>query len=91
MPFTLYRRGAFGSTLAVHVVFEDHNATILRAVYDKPISRVKPYSVAVSRKLIHQIGSPPNRQRPTGKVVTVIEKRILRYRVEEMFAVNESG
>ena len=34
---------------AVHVVFEDHNATILRAVHDKPISRVKPYCVAVSR------------------------------------------
>jgi hypothetical protein len=47
---------------------------------------VSPY-----HELIHQIGSPPNRQRPTGKVVTVIEKRILRYRVEEMFAVNESG
>src|SRR6516164_1325215 len=67
------------------------NATILRAVHDKPISRVKPYSVAVSRKLIHQIGSPPNRQWPTGKVVTEIEKRILRNRVEKMFAVNESG
>src|SRR6516162_10906609 len=68
---------------AVHVVFEDHNATILRAVHDKPISRVKPYSVSVSRKLIHQIGSPPNRQRPTRKVVTEIEKRILRNRVEK--------
>jgi hypothetical protein len=75
----------------VYVVFEDYDATILGAVHDKPISRVKSYGVAVSRKPIHQIGSPPNRQRPIGKDVTVIEKRILRDRVEEMFAVNESG
>jgi hypothetical protein len=47
--------------------------------------------MAVSRKLIHQVGSPPNCQRPTGKVVTEIEKRILRNRVEEMFAVTQHG
>ena len=72
---------------AVHVVFEDHDAIILRAVHKKPIGGVKLYGFAVSRKLIHQSGSPANCPGPTGKVVAEIKKGIIRNRL----AVDEPG
>jgi len=76
---------------AVHVVFEDHDAIILRAVHKKPIGGVKLYGFALSRKLIHQNGSPANCPGPTGKVVAEIKKGIIRNRVEEVLAVDEPG
>ena len=53
---------------AVHFVFEDHDATILRTMHNKRVAGVKLDRLAVTREPSHQIGSPSNRQRPTGKV-----------------------
>jgi hypothetical protein len=47
---------------------------------------VKLYGFALSRKLIHQNGSPANCPGPTGKVVAEIKKGIIRNRVEEVLA-----
>jgi hypothetical protein len=76
---------------AVHVIFEDCDTTVLRAVYDKSIGRMKLYGLAVSGKLTHQSGSPANGPRPAGKVVAEIKNHDLRDRVEEVFPVDEPG
>jgi hypothetical protein len=75
----------------VHVVFEDHDPTILRVVHDKPHQPSEALWSSASRKLIHKSGSPANRPRPTGKVLAEIKKCIIRNRAEQMFAVDEPG
>src|SRR5579862_9542533 len=77
--------------LPVHFVFEDDDATVLRTMHNKRVARVKIDCLAVSREAIHQIGSPSNRQRPTGKVISELEKCVFANRVEKMVAINESA
>src|SRR5260370_41936345 len=75
----------------VHFVFEDHDATILRAMHHKCVAGVKLDGLAVSREASHQIGSSSNRQRPTRKVISELEKCVFGNRVEIMVAINESA
>src|SRR5947207_14639996 len=75
----------------VHVVFEDDDATILRAMHHKRIAGAKLDRLAVSREASHQIGSSSNRERPTGKVIAELEKCVFGNRVEIMVAINESS
>src|ERR1700745_3289900 len=75
----------------VHFVFEDHDTTILRTMHNKRVARVKLDGLAVSREPSHQIGSPSNGQRPTGKVILELEKCVFGNRVEIMVAINESA
>src|ERR1700732_4863873 len=76
---------------AVHFVLEDHDATILRTMHTKRVAGVKLDRLAVSRKASHQIGSPSNRQRPTGKVISELEKCVFGNGVEIMVAINKSA
>src|SRR6266702_7239453 len=76
---------------AVHFVFEDHDATILRTMHHKCVAGVKLGRLPVSREASHQVGSPSNRQGPTGKVISELEKCVFGNRVEIMVAINESA
>src|SRR5580658_5176931 len=76
---------------AVHFVFEDHYATILRAMYNKCVAGVKLDRLAVSREASHQVGSSSNRRRPTGKAISELEECVFGDCVEIMFAINESA
>src|SRR5882762_4417304 len=75
---------------AVHFVFEDHDATILRAMHNKCVAGVKLDRLAVSREASHQIVSSSNRQRPTGKVISEPQECVFGNRVEIMVTINES-
>src|SRR5437879_6811089 len=75
---------------AVHFVFEDHDATILRAMHNKCAAGVKLDRLAVSREDSHQIGSSSNRQRPTGKVISELEECVYCHRGEIIIHINES-
>src|SRR5258708_4203118 len=77
--------------LAVHFVFEDYDATILRAMHNKCVAGVKLDRLAVSGEAIYQIGSSSNRQRPTGEVIAELEECVFGNRIEIMIAVNESA
>src|SRR5271169_6615367 len=76
---------------AVHFVFEDHYATIPRAMHNKCVAGVKLDCLAVSREASHQVGSSSNRQRPTGKAISELEECVFGDRVEIMFTINESA
>src|SRR2546429_7241820 len=75
---------------AVHFVFEDHDATILRAMHNKCVAGVKLDRLAVSREASHQIGSSANRQRPTRQVISELAECVFCNRVEIIVAINES-
>src|ERR1700751_5026721 len=75
----------------VHFVFEDDDATVLTTMHQKRVAGVKLDGLAVSREASQQIGSPSNRQRPTGKVISELEKCVFGNRVEKMVAINESA
>src|SRR5260370_42173402 len=77
--------------LAVHFVFEDHDATVLRAVHNKCVAGEKLDRLAVSGEASDQIGSALNRQRPTGEVIAEFKECVIGNRVEIMFAINESA
>src|SRR5579862_1703710 len=77
--------------LPVHFVFKDHHANILRTMHNKRVATVKLDCLAVSREASHQTGSPSNRRRPTGKVISELEKCVFANRVEKMVAINESA
>src|SRR5260370_18867473 len=76
--------------LAVHFVFEDHDATILRAMHNKCVPGVKLDCLPVSREASHKIGSSSDRQRPTGKVISALKLCVFGNRVEIMVAISES-
>src|ERR1700682_6793589 len=67
---------------AVHLVLENHDATIPRAVHNKRVAGVKLDRLAVSREASYQIGSPSNRQRATGEGILGLEKSIFGNRCE---------
>ena len=75
----------------VHFVLEDHDATILRPMHNKGVAGVTLDRLAVTREASHQIGLPSNRQRPTGKVISELEKCVFGNRVEIMVAINKSA
>src|ERR1700721_4384155 len=74
---------------AVHFVFEDHYATILRAMHNKCVAGVKLDRLAVSREASHQVGSSSNRQRPTGKAISELEECVFCDCVEIMVTIDE--
>src|SRR4029077_12234825 len=76
---------------AVHFVFEDHDATILRTVHNKRVAGVKLDRFAVSREASHQIGSSSNRQRPTRKTISELEECVFSNRLEIMLTINEAA
>src|ERR1700687_2310644 len=77
--------------LAVHFVFEDHDATVLRAVHNKCVAGVKFDGLAISGEASDQIGSTSNCQRPTGEVIKELEVCVFGNRIEIMIAINESA
>src|ERR1700747_1854589 len=76
---------------AMHFVLKDDDATILRAMHNKCVAGVKLDRLAVSREASHQIGSSSNRQRPTGKVISELEKSVFGNRVEKGVAAHDVG
>src|ERR1700681_3767082 len=76
---------------SVHLVLEDHDATIPRAVHNKCVAGVKLDRLAVSGEASHQIGSTPNFQRPTGEVIPGLEECVFGNRIKIMIAINKSA
>jgi hypothetical protein len=62
---------------AVHLVLQDYDARILRAVNDEPAGGVEPDVVSVARELVHQARSAPNDPGPTREVVEELEEGVL--------------
>src|SRR5271170_2598120 len=87
-PVVIRRAGR--ENLSMYFVFEDHDATILCRMHDKPVAAMKPDAVAVPGEGGHEIGAALNRLRPTGKVVAGFINCILGKGVEIVFAVNQS-
>src|ERR1700674_4664649 len=83
--------GTIRKNPSVHFIFEDHDATIPRAVHNKCVAGVKLDRLAVSGEASHQIGSTSNCQRPTRKVITGLEDCVFSKRIEIMIAINESA
>src|ERR1700676_3632803 len=76
---------------SVHFVFENHDATIPRAVHNKCVAGMKLDRLAVSGEASHQIGSTSNCQRPTGEVIAGLEECVFGKRIEIMIPINESA
>jgi hypothetical protein len=74
----------------VDFVFEDYDATILRAMYNKPVAGVKFNRLAVAGEARHQVGSPSNGHRPTGEVIAGLVDRVIGKRLKIVVAINES-
>src|SRR5580658_3107786 len=75
--------------LAMHFIFEDHDATFRGAMNDQCIARMKLDRLPVSRETGHQISSTSNRHRPTGEVIAGLEDCPLCESVEVMFGINQ--
>src|ERR1700721_1595942 len=73
--------------LPVHFGFKDHDATILCTMHNKRVASEKSDALAVPREASHQMGSPSNRRRLTGKVISELEKCVFANRVEKMVAI----
>src|ERR1700692_774272 len=67
---------------AVHLVFENCDATTLGMVYNKSVGGVQPDVVAIPRELSHQVSSASNRWRPPRNAIAKLKKRVLCNRVE---------
>src|ERR1700722_16793495 len=99
--------GHVGSqNLAVHFVFENHNAAILMGarktrvrntgvlnswVQHECVAGVKANTLAISGKARDQICASSNNERPTWKLITGLEDCIVGKRVEIMLAIDESA
>jgi hypothetical protein len=75
----------------VHFIFEDHDATVLRAAHNKCVARVKLDRLAISGEANDQIGSTSNCQRPTGEAIAELEECVFGNRIEIMIAIDESA
>src|SRR6202521_4237737 len=80
-----------GENPSVHLVLENHDATIPRAVHNKCVAGVKLDRLAVSGEASHQIGSTSNCQRPTGEVIAGLDECVFGNRIEIMIAIDESA
>src|ERR1700730_16718710 len=83
--------GTIRQNPSVHFIFEDHDATVLRAVHNKRIARVKLDRLAVSGEASDQIGSTSNCHRPTREVIAELEECVFGNRIEIMIAINKSA
>ena len=75
----------------VHLLLEDHDATIPAAVHNKCVAVLKLDRLAVSGEASDQIGSTSNCQRPTGEVIAELEEYIFGNRIEIIIAIDESA
>src|ERR1700685_2333539 len=88
---SIFVRAASGKDFAVDFIFEDDDATVLRAVHDESVGGVNLDRLAVSGKTRHQIGAPSNRCRPARKVIERLEDCVFGERVEIMIAVDQTA
>src|SRR5580658_4848824 len=75
--------------LAMHFIFEDHDAAICRAMDDECVAGVQIDRLPISGEAGHQIGSALNLHRPTWKVIAALEGCVLGKDIEIVIPIDK--